>query len=145
MDTSKLAQVLNRAASMMAVSGALSQSKAIASVAELVEHSPGVPVEAFVNAAKCALDAPKIEDMSVLAIVDLIDGTRRNRPAALAVLARIKTAPIDKTKLIDVAALLTGGKPPKSKPLAMQAIQSNIEQRLYIESKEAQNEKVTPW
>jgi hypothetical protein len=145
MDTNKLAQVLKQSAALFAASGATGQSKVVASVADALANSPAISVDQFVQHVATRLNAPKLSELSAEAIVGLLHGTRGNRGAALALLAEIMSANIDKAKLIEVAATFTGGKPVKTKPMAQQAIKSRLEQRLYLESKEALNEKVTPW
>jgi hypothetical protein len=145
MDTTKLAQVLKQTASLFAASGTVGQSKAIASVADALAAVPAMPVDAFVKQAAAGLRSDNLNELSAKEIVDLLDETRGQRAAALALVNRILSANLDKAKLVDVAALFTGGKPLKTKPQAQQAIKAAVERRLYLESKEAQNEKVTPW
>jgi hypothetical protein len=145
MDTTKLAQVLKQTARLFAASGAASQSKAIASVADAIAAAPAMPVDAYVKQANAALQLDDLSSLSAQAIVDLLEQTRGQRDTALVLLSQVMSANLDKATLIEVAALFTGGKPLKTKPLALQAIKAALERRPYLESKEAQNEKVTPW
>jgi hypothetical protein len=147
METRTLSDILKRAASLLAASGAKSQARATEAVADVVASRPDDTVDAFVAAAAAALEASRIEELSAQAIVDRIHEGRRDKSATASILEALKARPVTRDKLIEVAMLLTGARKLaiKSRPQALKIIQQFLDERAYLDSKEAMNAKVTPW
>ena len=147
MNMKALAQTLQRAAAMLASANAKPQAEAILGVAEVIAQQPDASVEAFVGETRAKLDAPKLHELSAQAVVERIVAARNNRQETLSILAALKSAPLDKSKAIEIATLLAGQRKVhfKSKPQALRDIEERIQERLYLDSKDAMNKGVTPW
>lgn len=148
MNLRTLAGALNRAAELLRVSGAKSQSATIAAVADTVAACNHPSVDAFVNETKAKINAPKPHEWSAQEFVDRLNSLRGDRTKTLEMIGSLKSSAFDKAKVIEIAKLLLSGRHKlefKTKPQAVKAIEERVRERLYLDSKDAMNAKVAPW
>ncbi len=148
MDTKTLSAALSRAADLLKASGAKSQAASVEAVAEVVAGARQDSVENFVDFTKAKLSGPQLDELSPQEFVDRLDAARNERTTTLDLLASLKSTACNKTKVLEIAKLVLTGRRKldfKTKPQAIKAIEERIHERMYLDSKDAMNQKVAPW
>ena len=147
MDTKALSIVLRRAAALFAASGAKIQAQAAGEVAETLEKTADSTIDDFVSNSLSAVDVPRLDSLTPAEIAAKINSARGNTIATNSIVRGLLERAVDKDTVIQLAELMTGARltGSKTKPNALKAIQKKIAERAYLDSKDAMNQKVTPW
>lgn len=138
---------LLRAAALFRAGGALGQARALDQVEQLLADSGDVTVDQFVDRTRAALARPRLDEMAVDLIVKRLEAIDTDRSAFSSLLSEMKQRGFSKEKTIEVAVAYTGAQATrlKSKPQALKTIENKFDERVYLASKEAMNQNVTPW
>lgn len=144
---SHLRRVLQRAVSLFEASGAKAQAGDIKAVENLLAETGDTTVDEFVDRTMTALNAPKAAELPPAEIVAKLNEIGTDRAKFDNLFAQLKLSAFNKSKATATAALFTGARATawKSKPQALEAIRQKFEERVYLASKAALNENVTPW
>lgn len=144
---SQFRSVLQRAASLFEASGAKTQADDIKAVEQLLADSGDTTVDEFVHRTQAARNAPKAAELPPAEIVAMLNDIGTDRAKFDQLFAQLKLPAFNKARAMTTAALFTGARTNawKSKPQALEAIRQKFEERVYLASKAALNENVSPW
>ena len=147
MSVNQLRGALRRAEEMFSAAGASRQAKALTEVDRVLSPAQGESVEQFVDSTRAALTAPALADETSAVVAERLAGVGTDQAIFSSLFEQLKAREFGRDKAIEVAALYTGAGEAMwgSKAKALEAIRLKFEERVYLASKAALNEKVTPW
>lgn len=147
MNINIIRDALRRAGTLFEVTGAESQAGAIAAVEQVLADCGDETVEDFVDKTGKALAAPRFEDLTPDVIAAELEGLRTDKAKFALHFAKLQQAGLRKEKVAEVASLYSGARPTafKTKASALKAIKQTFDDKVYLASKQAMNEGVTPW
>lgn len=146
MNIKELRSLLDRAGAMLVGAGAKRASADLSKVRNILDGDDQQSVEAFVAETKALLSQPPLHELSAEEIAKRLRAIGTDESQFARLFAELKSKSLSKDKVIQVAALFTGGSSAwKSKNKALDAIRTRFEDDVYQASKMAQVDKVTPW
>ncbi|MGI9423079.1 MAG: hypothetical protein ACR2PA_07790 [Hyphomicrobiaceae bacterium] len=147
MDISTLARSLKKTAGVLRAAGAKQQTAAVDAVGQLVSETDHETVEEFVDQAVEQLNRPSPKDMPPEEIVSQLRSAGTDDKAFEALFQAMRDRAFAKDKVMLVASLYTGARKTawSTKPQALKAIREKFDDSVFLASKAAANENVTPW